>query len=104
MNFEIITLIVALTGFSLFFTYIVYHATRRMIDDIVKTICSVNNRIDAAERENEHKLERKFEDVYRSIDNMYRDAEKSNNRQTLIQEIEACADKKNIRAIVEKYI
>lgn len=104
MNFETIMLIAAVTAFSLFFTYVVYQATRRMMDDMIERISTVNNRIDSVDRDNEHKLEQKFEDVYRSIDSMYRETEKCSNRQALIQEIENCTDKKNIRAIVEKYI
>lgn len=104
MNFETIVLISVLTGFSLFFTYVVYQATRRVTDDMIERISNVNNRIDAVDRDNDHKLEQKLEDVYRSIDSMYRETEKCSNRQALIQEIEACTDKKNIRAIIEKYI
>lgn len=104
MNFETIVLISVLTALSLFFTYLVYQATRRVTDDMIERISNVNNRIDAVDRDNDHKLEQKLEDVYRSIDSMYRESEKCSNRQALIQEIEACTDKKNIRAIVEKYI
>lgn len=104
MDFETIVLISVLTGFSLFFTYLVYQATRRVTDDMIERISNVNNRIDAVDRDNEHKLEQKFEDVYRSIDSMYRESEKCNNRQALIREIEACTDKKYIRTIIEKYI
>lgn len=104
MNFETIVLISVLTALSLFFTYLVYQATRRVTDDMIERISNVNNRIDAVDRDNDHKLEQKLEDVYRSIDSMYRESEKCSNRQALIQEIEACTDKKNIRAIIEKYI
>lgn len=104
MSLETIVMTCVLVGFSILFTYTVYRVARRMNEDLIDNMDTINSRIDTMCDKNDEKLANRIEEVYRSIDNVYRESEKSSARNGLIQELEACDDKKNIRSIVEKYM
>lgn len=101
MNYEMLLLIVVFVAVSITIAIVV---ARHMSNGLADRINQLNNRIESVVDRNEQDSDKRFTEVYRTIDQFYQNSERQVSRNAMIQELESCIDKKEIRSIVEKYM
>lgn len=101
MNYEMLFLVVVLAVVSMTAAIVV---ARHMSNGLADRINQLNTRVESVVDRTEQDSEKRFTEVYRTIDQFYQNSERQVSRNAMIQELETCSDKKEIRSIVEKYM
>lgn len=101
MNYEMLLLVVVFVAVSITIAIVV---ARHMSNGLADRINQLNNRIESVVDRNEQDSDKRFTEVYRTIDQCYQNSERQASRNAMIQELESSSDKKEIRSIVEKYM